>query len=76
MLVNHNSKITVEVMSEVSRLLSLQKLITIPYSPYSKGPIEKFHNMMKQMLQIMCAERRNDWDKYLPSLLFALMEIP
>ena len=36
MLVDHNSKITVEVMSEVSRLLSLQKLTTIPYSPYRK----------------------------------------
>ena len=32
--------------------------------------------MMKQMLQTMCAERRNDWDKYLPALLFALREIP
>ena len=41
MLVDHNSKITVEVMSEVSRLLSLQKLTTIPYSPYNKGPVEK-----------------------------------
>ena len=76
MLVDHNSKITVEVMSEVSRLLSIQKLTTIPYSPYSKGPVEKFHSMMKQMLQTMCAERRNDWDKYLPALLFVLREIP
>ena len=76
MLVDHNSKITVEVMSEVSRLLSLQKLTTIPYSLYSKGPVEKFHSMMKQMLQTMCAERRNDCDKYLPALLFALREIP
>ena len=67
MLVDHNSKIKVEVISEVSRLISLQKLTTIPHSPYSKGLVEKFRNMMKQMLQTMCAERRNDWDKYLPA---------
>ena len=25
---------------------------------------------------MMCAERPNDWDKYLPALLFAVREIP
>ena len=24
----------------------------------------------------MCVERPNDWDKYLPALLFAVREIP
>ena len=32
--------------------------------------------MLKQVLFTMCAERPNDWVKYLPALLFALREIP
>ena len=71
MLIEHESRVTIEVMNEVSRLLSLQKLTTIPYRPNSKGPMEKFHAMLKRVLLTMCAERPNDWDKYLPALLFA-----
>ena len=76
MLIEHESRITTEVMNEVSRLLSLQQLTTVPYRPYSKGPVEKFHAMLKRVLLTMCAERPNDWDKYLPELLFAIREIP
>ena len=75
MLIEHESRVTIEVMNEVSRLLSLQQLTTIPYRPYRKGPVENFHAMLKQVLLTMCAERPNDWDKYLPALLFAVREI-
>ena len=76
MLIEHESRVSIEVMNEVSRLLSLQQLTTNPYRPYSKGPVEKFHAMLKHVLLTMCAERPNDWDKYLPALLFAVREIP
>ena len=76
MLMEHESRVTIEVMNEVSRLLTLQQLTTIPYRPYSKGPVERFHAMLKRVLLTMCAERPNDWDKYLPALLFAVREIP
>ena len=76
MLMEHESRVTTEVMNEVSRLLSLQQLTTIPYRLYSKGPVERFHAMLKRELLTMCAERTNDWDKYLPALLFAVREIP
>ena len=35
MLIEHESRVTIEVMNEVSRLLSLQQLTTIPYRPNS-----------------------------------------
>ena len=76
MLMEHERRVTIEVMNEVSRLLSLQQLTTIPYRPYNKGPVERFHAMLKRVLLTMCAERPNDWDKYLPALLFAVREIP
>ena len=76
MLIEQERRVTIEVMNEVSRLLSLQQLTTIPYRPYSKGPVERFHAMLKRVLLTMCAERPNDWDKYLPALLFAVRVIP
>ena len=76
MLIEHESRVTIEVMNKVSRLLSLKQLTTIPNRPHSKGPVEKFHAILKQMLLTMCAERPNGWDKYLPALLFAVREIP
>ena len=69
MLIEQESGVTIEVMNEVSRLLSLQQLTTNPYRPYSKGPVEKFHAMLKQVLLTML-------QKYLPALLFAVREIP
>ena len=76
MLIEHDSKITIDVMREVSRLLSLQDLTTIPYQSTGKGPVEKFHDTLKQILREMCVERPNDWDRYLPALLFAVREVP
>ena len=72
MLIEHESRVTTEVMNEVSRLLSLQQMTTIPYRTYSKGPVEKFYAMLKQVILTMCAERPNDWVKYLSALLFAV----
>ena len=68
MLIELESRVTIKVMNEIRRLLSFQRLTIIPYRPYSKGPVEKFHVMLKQMLLTMCAERPNDWDTYLPAL--------
>ena len=76
MLTDCGSQFTVEVMKEVSRLLSLQQLTTTPYHPMCNGLVERFHATLKQMLRRMCAERPKDWDKYLPALLFAVREVP
>ena len=76
MLTDCGSQFTADVMKEVSRLLSLQQLTTTPYHPMCNGLVERFHATLKQMLRRMCAERPKDWDKYLPSLLFAVREVP
>ena len=47
MLMEHESRVTIEV----SRLLLLQQLTTIPYRPYSKGLVERFHAMLKRVLR-------------------------
>ena len=76
MLTDCGSQFTVEVMKEVSRLLSLQQLTKTPYHPMCNGLVERFHTTMKQMLCRMCADRPKDWDKYPPPLIFAIREVP
>ena len=74
MLTDYGSQFTAEVMKEVSQLLPLQQITTTPYHPICIDLIEHFHVTLKQMLRRMCTERPKDWDKYLPALLFAVME--
>ena len=63
-------------MKEVSRLLSVNQLVTTPCHPMSNGLVERFNGTLKTMLKRMCAERPKDWDRYLPALLFASREVP
>ena len=72
MLIELAIRVTIKLMNEIRRLLSFQRLTIISYRQYSKGPVEKFHVMLKQLLLTMCAERPNDWDTYLPALLIAV----
>ena len=40
------------------------------------GLCEKMNETLKSMLKRMCQERSNDWDRYLPAVLFAYREVP
>lgn len=64
------------LMKEVSRVLSLRQLHTTSYHPMGNGIVERFNGTLKAMLRRMCEERPNDWDRYLPALLFAYREVP
>lgn len=70
------AQFTSGVMKEVSRLLSMHQLTTSPYHPMCNDLVEKFNGTLKMMLKRMCAERPNDWDRYVPALLFAYREVP
>ena len=67
---------TSDLMSEVSRLLSMKQLTTTPYHPKCNGLCERFNRTLKQILKRMCAEKPRDWDKYLNAALFAYREVP
>ena len=76
LLSDQGSQFLSGVMKEVSRLLSLNQLVTTPYHPMCNGLVERFNGTLKIMLRRMCAERPKDWDRYLPALLFAYREVP
>ena len=75
-LTDMGSQFTSAVMREVSRLLSIKQLTTCAYNPKCNGMVEKFNGSFKMMLKRMCAEKPNDWDRYLAPLLFAYREAP
>ena len=70
------SQFTSALMKEVSRLLSFKQLVTSPYHPICNGLVERFNGTLKKMLTRICAERPNDWDKYIDPFLFAYGEVP
>ncbi|XP_052680025.1 uncharacterized protein LOC128160712 [Crassostrea angulata] len=75
-LTDMGSQFTSGLMKEVSRLISLKQLTTTPYHPMCNGLVERFNGTLKQMLKRMCIDRPKDWDKYLPTVLFAYREVP
>ena len=64
------------LMEEVSRLISVKQIFTSPYNPRCNGLCEKTNAVLKSMLKKMCEERPQDWDRYLPAVLFAYREVP
>jgi hypothetical protein len=74
-LSDNGSQFVSDLMTEVSRLLSIKKLVATPYHPICNGLIEKVNGNLKLMLKRMCAERPRDWDR-LGQMLFAYREAP
>ena len=75
-LTDMGTQFTSEVMREVGRLLTIKQLTTTPYHPICNGLVERFNATLKKMLRRMCAERPEDWDRFLPALLFPYREAP
>ncbi|KAL3875347.1 hypothetical protein ACJMK2_033305 [Sinanodonta woodiana] len=75
-LTDCGAQFTSELMSEISRLLSIKQLRTTPYHRMCNGLVERFNGTLKQMLRRMCAEKPQDWDRYLNAILFAYREVP
>ncbi|XP_063613788.1 uncharacterized protein LOC134787019 [Penaeus indicus] len=75
-LSNRGTQFNSDLMAEVNRLLSIQALYTSPYHVCCNDTVERFQAVLKAMLKKLCNERPHDWDRYIPSVLFAYREIP
>ncbi len=76
MLSDQGSQFTGGIMKEISRLLSMKHLLTTPYNPKCNGLVERYNGTLKAMLRKLCCEKPQDWDRYLPAVLFAYREVP
>ena len=65
-----------DLMKEVSRLMSVKQIHCSRNHAMNNGMCEKQNGLIKKILKRMCAEKPNQWDRYLPAVLFALREIP
>ncbi len=74
-LSDNGSNFTSEEMKQIYRELKIQPITTSPYSPQSNGKCERFNGTLKSMLKKVSREHPRDWDRYIPSVLFAYREV-
>ena len=76
MVTDQGTQFTSGLMTEIARLLSLEQATTTPYHAMANGLVERFNGTLKRMLKKMCVDAPQEWDRYLPAVLFAYREVP
>ncbi len=64
------------LMADLCQLLRVKQLRTTVYHPQADGLVERFNQMLKQMLRRVVAEDKRDWDLMIPYVLFGIREVP
>ena len=59
------------VQHELWRLLGSQCVHTSGYQPSANGVIQRFHRWLNANLSIFVNQRKNDWDEFIDSALYA-----
>ena len=75
-LSDNGSSFKSEMMTEVSRLLSLRQLFSSPYHSMGNSVCERFNRTLPRMHRKMCIDNSRQWDRYIEPLLFAYRETP
>ena len=76
MLSDRGTQFRSDLMQEVNRLLSIKAIFTTPYHASCNGAVERLNGVLKNILKKLCSDYPQDWDRYLPAVLFAYREIP
>ena len=75
-LSDRGAQFTSALMGEINRLLGIKPLFTTPYHAQANGACERMNGIIKSVLKKLCHDHPRDWNRYLPSTLFAIREIP
>jgi len=59
------------LMTEVCRLLEIDKIRTTSYKPSTNGAIERIHRTLNTMLGKIVSENQRDWDSHVAYVLVA-----
>ncbi|MEO0683466.1 MAG: reverse transcriptase domain-containing protein [Cyanobacteria bacterium J06649_11] len=70
-ITDQGSNFLSKLMTEVCSLLQIKKIHTSPYHPQSNGIVERLNGTLVKGISHFVASRQNDWDMYLPAVLFA-----
>ncbi|XP_075771602.1 uncharacterized protein LOC142823854 [Pelodiscus sinensis] len=75
-LTDQGPNVTSRVMKELCKMLKIHRLRTSVYHPQTDGLVERFNKTLKEMLRRFVLEDPRGWDLMLPSLMFAVREVP
>ena len=71
LLSDRGSNFMSDLMANVCRLLDIKKVNTSGYHPQTDGLVERFHQTLITMLSMYVQKHGQDWDRYLPCMLYA-----
>ena len=75
-LMDQGPNFILSLLEELYLLLQIRRIQSTPYHPQTDGLVERFNGTLKSMLRKFVADSQNDWDTYLPYVLFAYREVP
>ena len=76
LLSDRGTNLLSHLMKDVCRLLGIQKLNSAAYHPQYDGVVERFNRTLKTMLRKHADVFSNQWDKFLPGVLWAYRNTP
>ena len=76
LLSDRGTNLLSHLMTDVCKLLGIQKLNTTSHHPQCDGMVERFNRTLKTMLRKYAAEFSTQWDRYLPGALWAYRNVP
>ena len=76
LLSDRGTNMLANVVQDVCQLLGITKLNTTAYHPQCDGMVECFNWTLKNMLRKHAVKLNNQWDRYLPGVLWAYQNKP
>ncbi|KII69065.1 Retrovirus-related Pol polyprotein [Thelohanellus kitauei] len=61
-----------QMFSDICKRLGIKKSRTTPYHPQGNGSVERSNRTIKEALRHFVDSHQSNWDKYLPTVLFAM----
>ena len=75
-LTDQGTQFMSECMQEVSRLLSIKRLTSMPYHSICNGLVERWNGTLKSMLKRLCQDQPKQRQRLINPVLFAYRELP
>ena len=76
LLSDRGSNFLSSLVAEVCRLLNTKKVNTTAYHPQTDGLVERFNNTLAEAISSFVCSNQQDWDIYIPAILFAYRTSP
>ncbi|GFN97038.1 reverse transcriptase [Plakobranchus ocellatus] len=75
-LSDHGPQFISDLMNQVCRLIGIKHVYSSIFHPSSNGMCERINGVIKGMLRKVADKHPGDWDRLLPSVLFAYRKTP